>query len=198
MTSLRTIGLAMILGCSHAPGPTPPAAVPIQPTHVASSIAGPAGKLRVDDGGSGTGAPVIFVHGLGGDRHTWDAELAHLRASRRALAFDLHGSGESAPSASADYAIDSMVADLAAVVDATHAPRVIVVGHSFGAEVVGAFAGKYPDRVAGVILVDATPDFSGAGPDDLDQTEKAFIANRHKQWQGMLRGAAPGVSERVL
>ena len=196
MSSLRTIGIAMILGCSHAPASTPPAPTAIQPAAVGGSIAGPAGKLRVDDGGSGAGAPVIFVHGLGGDRHTWDAELAHLRASRRALAFDLHGSGESAPSA--DYTIDSMVADLAAVVDATHAPRVILVGHSFGADVVGAFAGKYPDRVAAVILVDPTPDFTGAGPDDLDETEKAFIANRHKQWEGMLRGAAPGVSDRVL
>ena len=197
MILLRTLGIALILGCSHAP-PTPAAPVAIQPAIVNGSIAGPAGKLRVDDGGTGTGAPVILVHGLAGDRHTWDAELAHLRTSRRALAFDLHGFGESAPSGSNDYSIDSMVADLAAVVDATHAPRVILVGHSFGADVVGAFAGKYPDRVAGLIVVDPTPDFSGASPEDLDETEKAFIANRHKQWEGMLRGSAPGVSERVL
>jgi len=198
MTPLRALGIATILGCSHAPATTPPAPGANQPTTMGSFIAGPWGKLRIDDGGSGAGAPVIFVHGLGGDRHTWDAELAHLRPSRRALAFDLHGFGESAPPGSGDYSIDSMVADLATVVDATHVPRVVVVGHSFGADVVGAFAGKYPDRVAGVILVDPTPDFTGAGPADLDETEKAFIANRHKQWEGMLRGAAPGVSERVL
>ena len=60
----------------------------------ASAVAGPRGALRVDDGGSG-GLPVVFVHGNGGNLTQWKAQLEHLRTSRRAVALDLHGMGES-------------------------------------------------------------------------------------------------------
>src|SRR5687768_15795797 len=86
-----------------APAAAPPAAAPRR--ELASGfVDGPAGKIRVDDGGSG-GVPVLFVHGLSGRHDVWKSQLGHLRASRRAAALDLRGHGESA--GGGDYTIDA-------------------------------------------------------------------------------------------
>jgi len=54
------------------------------PATPADRVAGPAGPLYVDDGGTG-GLPVVFVHGYGGDSEQWSAQLAHLRPTRRVV-----------------------------------------------------------------------------------------------------------------
>src|SRR3954466_15117171 len=85
---------------------------------------GPRGQLHVDDGGTG-GLPVVFVHSAAGSTAHWEAQLAHLRVSRRALAVDLRGHGRSAPSRDGDYRIASMAEDLRAVLDHLGLARVV-------------------------------------------------------------------------
>lgn len=50
-------------------------------------VAGPAGSLHVDDGGSGDLA-VVFVHAFGGNTTHWSAQLEHPRKKRRTVALD--------------------------------------------------------------------------------------------------------------
>ena len=85
---LALLSLALGVACAvrAAPGAAPASR---------EWIPGPRGRLRVDDGGSGDGVPVVFVHGNGGNRTQWAATLVHLRQSRRAIAFDLAGMGDS-------------------------------------------------------------------------------------------------------
>ena len=45
----------------------------------------------------GTGRPLLMVHGLGADMHTWDPLLDALRGSRELVLIDLPGHGKSAP-----------------------------------------------------------------------------------------------------
>lgn len=80
-------------------------------------IDGPQRKLCVDDGGKG-GLPVVLVHSNGGNRTHWAAQLSHLRQSRRAIAFDLRGMGESARAANGDYSVEAFADDVAVVADA--------------------------------------------------------------------------------
>ena len=114
-------------------------------------VKGPQGRLRVDDGGSGRGVPVLFVHGNGASRVQWRHQLEHLRPSRRAVAFDLRGMGESELARNHDYSIDAMTDDVQAVADALQLRRFVIVGHSFGGNVVAAYVAKHPDRVAAVV-----------------------------------------------
>ncbi|MEW5870748.1 MAG: alpha/beta fold hydrolase [Chloroflexota bacterium] len=72
--------------------------------------------IFVDDAGSGS-VPVIFVHSLAGNTQQWCAQLDHLRETRRAIAFDLRGHGQSAAPANGDYAIEAMAQDIRTVVD---------------------------------------------------------------------------------
>jgi pimeloyl-ACP methyl ester carboxylesterase len=125
--------------------------------HTLSSpfVQGPQGRLHVDDGGSGRGVPVLFVHGNGANLTQWRHQLEHVRATRRAVAFDLRGMGQSDPARDTNYSVDAMTDDVQAVADALHLRRFIIVGHSYGGAVVAAYAAKHPERVAGVVFADA-------------------------------------------
>lgn len=167
------------------------------------SVRGPSWGLRVEDGGSG-GIPVVFVHGLAGDHSVWAAQLAHLRRSRRAVALDLHGMGESAPSASGDYSIGSFAADVAAVVVELRLGRVVLVGHSMGGHVIAAVAAARPGMVAGLLFDDPAGDLSKFPRKAIEEQWLAkmepgsYDAFVDSWFGGMLSAAAPQVREQVM
>jgi pimeloyl-ACP methyl ester carboxylesterase len=168
-------------------------------------VNGPNGRLRVDDGGPAASAavPVLFIHGLASNHHVWDEALAHVRTTRRAIALDLHGMGESAAPASATYSIDSFAADVGAVLDAYHVDRVVLVGHSMSGTVATAYAGAHPERVAGIFYVDPTPDASGFPASAVAQLEASTVPERYVAFAdgfygSMLEGAQPTTRERVM
>jgi pimeloyl-ACP methyl ester carboxylesterase len=131
-------------------------------------IEGPRGRLRVDDGGDG-GIPVLFVHGNGSNRTQWAAQLDHLRRTRRAVAFDLAGMGESEPASDGDYSVGGFAKDVAAVADGLRLDRFALVGHSYGGAVGAAYAGKHPDRLAGLVFADVAGDLRGTPPEGLEK-----------------------------
>ncbi len=196
-----TIALTLGAACGRRtpdPAPAPPAA-----GATLLWVDGPSGKVRVEDGGSG-GVPVVFVHGLAGDRSVWAAQLAHLRRSRRAVALDLHGMGESAPSPSGDYTVPSVAADVAAVVEALRLGRVVLVGHSLGGHVIAAAAAARPAATAALVFDDPAGDLSRLPRADI---EARFLARMEPAsydafvvaWFGeMLAAARPEVRERVM
>jgi pimeloyl-ACP methyl ester carboxylesterase len=123
-------------------------------------IAGPAGNLFVRDGGEEhTGAlPVLFVHSLAGNGGQWALQLDHLRRHRRAVAIDLRGHGDSDPADDGDYTIPAFAGDVAAVADELALRRFVLAGHSLGASVAIEYAGRHPERVAGLLLADPNGD----------------------------------------
>jgi len=166
-------------------------------------IEGPAGRIRVSDGGGGDSLPVVLVHGMTGDVAYWAAQLDHLRKSRRAVAFDLRGHGLSDPPADGDHSIDGFAADVAAVVDALDLPAFVLVGHSFGAAVVAAYAGRHPRRVASLVLGDPTEDLSHYPRESLDAFLASLRTNAYEQvvtetFSRALHQATPEVRSLVL
>ncbi len=135
-----------------------PAAVPGE----ALWIAGPAGNLYVRDGGAAdsNAVPFLFVHSLAGNGGQWALQLDHLRRHRRAAALDLRGHGESDPAENGDYSIAGLAGDVAAAADQLGLRRFILAGHSLGATVAIEYAGRHPERVAGLLLVDPNGDMS--------------------------------------
>ncbi|MGH9317999.1 MAG: alpha/beta fold hydrolase [Thermoanaerobaculia bacterium] len=144
-------------------------------------VEGPQGRLRVDDGGSGD-PPVVFVHGNGANRTQWAAQLAHLRGSRRAVAFDLRGMGESAPATSADYSVEGFSQDVTAVVNALEIHRFFLVGHSYGGAVICAYAGKHPERLAGLLFADSAGDLSLTPPGEIETLRRGLDAGSYEQF----------------
>jgi pimeloyl-ACP methyl ester carboxylesterase len=138
-----------------------------------SFVKGGAGKLRVSDGAEG-GMPVVLVHGLASELETWRPVLDRLRASRRTIAYDQRGHGQSDPAG--EYSIAALAGDLDRVVDELNLPRFWLAGHSFSGTVVSAYAAGHPEKVAGVIYVDAVGDVSRA-PSEMKDDFRQHDAN---------------------
>ncbi len=182
-------------------GPTNDPVEPRAPRPV-EWVDGPAGRIRVDDGGAG-GVPVLFVHGLAGDRTVWREQLDRVRQTRRAIAVDLRGHGESSPSESGDYSIPAFVADVVAVANALKLDRFVLVGHSLGGSVAAGYAGASPERVAGILLADpsgvGTKVPRGEAEAMLRQMAPGTYARFVSRYFGaLLEGADPACRERVL
>lgn len=140
--------------------PEHPVPEPAPPESVSGWIAGPAGNLHVRDGGvMETGAlPVLFLHSLAGNGGQWALQLDHLRRRRRAVALDFRGHGDSDPAENGDYSIAGLAGDVEATADQLGLRRFVLVGHSLGASVAIEYAGRHPERVAGLLLADPSGD----------------------------------------
>ena len=166
------------------------------------SIAGAQGRLRVDDGGRG-GLPVLLIHGNGGNRTQWKAQLEHLRATRRAVAFDLRGMGESEPAGDADYSVAGFSQDVAVVADTLGLDRFVLVGHSYGGAVVADYAGRHPGRVAGLVFADVAGDIRETPPKALAALRDGLLPEHYedftRRWfQGILSGGTDATKSAVL
>jgi pimeloyl-ACP methyl ester carboxylesterase len=127
------------------------------PTTTLSFVPGKAGRLRVEEAGSGL-TPVVLLHGNGGDRTHWRRTLPHLSEGRRTVCFDLRGMGESEAPADGDYSLEALVEDVRSVADALGLQRFALIGHSFGGTVVAAACQSMPERLAGALFLDASGD----------------------------------------
>jgi len=160
-------------------------------------IVGPAGTLHVDDGGT-SGVPVVFVHSFAGSTAHWSAQLDRLRKSRRALALDLRGHGQSSRPLRDDYAVESFAKDIAVVADSFGLKRFVLVGHSLGGAAAIAYAGTHPERVAGLLLAGAP----GKVPEDQARQIMAALESDYEKvtedyWYTLLEGAQPWVKKQV-
>lgn len=117
-------------------------------------VSGPAGKLVVTTEGDG-GLPVLFVHDNAGDHTHWQEAQHGLET--RTLALDLRGLGDSA-GGHGPFGVEAGVEDLLAVSEALLPGKFLLVGHGFGGAVAGAFAAYYPERLAGLLYVEAPGD----------------------------------------
>ncbi len=97
----------------------------------------------------GEGTPwVLALHGWRRDHQDFSAVLAS--AGMDAVALDLPGFG-SAPAPEKVWGTPEYADAVAAMLDEM-APRVVVLGHSFGGRVAVHLAARRPDRIAGLVL----------------------------------------------
>ena len=102
----------------------------------------------------GSGSPaLVFVHGWSCNRRYWDGQLVPLSATACVVALDLAGHGESGVTRKT-WSIAAFGADVAAVVDALVLERVILVGHSMGADVILEASRFVRNRICGLVWVD--------------------------------------------
>jgi len=105
----------------------------------------------------GKGSPTIILEG-GTDSSGIDqfAGLTDPLGQRAATcAYDRVGTGRSDPPVARRRTIDDVVADLKGLIDSAKLPApYLLVGQSGGGNVAIHYAGRHPERVAGVILID--------------------------------------------
>jgi len=100
----------------------------------------------------GQGDPVLFLNGLGGDHLYWLGQLRAFGKHYQCLALDHRDVGQSSYAAE-PYTIQTLAADLAALVHKLQLPAVHVVGLSMGGMIAQELALSSPQLVRSLVLV---------------------------------------------
>jgi pimeloyl-ACP methyl ester carboxylesterase len=113
-------------------------------------------KLEVLDWG-GVGRPIILHAGLGYDAHVWDKFAPKLTAHHHVYGITRRGFGaSSAPSPVDDnYSADRLGDDVLAVMDQLRLDRPVLVGHAKAGQELSSIGSRHPEKVAGLIYLDA-------------------------------------------
>lgn len=109
------------------------------------------------------GVPLLLLHGFGNDAHIWEDFAPAVAPYYRTLALDHRGHGDSAWDPERRYDHDTMVADVECATEALGIGRLVLVGHSLGGRIATLFAGRHPERMAGLVLVDIGPELDPRG-----------------------------------
>ena len=110
-------------------------------------------RLEVLDWG-GSGRPIVLLAGGGNTAHVFDDFAPKLTAHYHVYGITRRGFGASGYSAT-DHPADRLGEDVVAVIDALNLKRPILVGHSIAGVELSSVANNHPDRVAGLVYLDA-------------------------------------------
>ena len=110
-------------------------------------------RIGYVEAGGGDETPIVFLHGVGSDKSVWHPQLDHFGKTRRAIAFDYPGYGDSDPAPDGTTRDDYAAAILAAM-HALGVERAHVCGLSLGGVVAIAIHHAAPEQCASLILAD--------------------------------------------
>jgi len=96
---------------------------------------------------------LLFVHGWSCDSRYWREQGPYFAGRYKVVTVDLAGHGHSGQNRKI-YSLESFGQDVNAVMEELDARKVILIGHSFGGEIVAEAARLAPNRVIGIIGID--------------------------------------------
>jgi len=102
----------------------------------------------------GAAQSLVMLHGVASNHTRWSEFVTHtgLAKTWNLLRPDLRGHGDSMFHGRINRG--RWVADLKAIMEHEALPRVVLLGHSLGAEIALDFSATYPDSVVGLVLID--------------------------------------------
>jgi pimeloyl-ACP methyl ester carboxylesterase len=95
---------------------------------------------------SGTGKPVMLLHGFGEDSSVWDKQVAYLQPDFKVIVPDLPGSGKS--EMVVDMSMEGLAEVVHAIMEAENAGTCPVIGHSMGGYITLALVEKHGKQVS--------------------------------------------------
>ena len=104
---------------------------------------------------TGSGRPLVFVHGgwLNGD--AWRAQVDSFAPEYRVVTLDVRGHGRSGATDTRRYSVDLFTDDLENLLDHLDVERPYLCGLSLGSMIVQAYLDRHPGRARGAILAGA-------------------------------------------
>jgi pimeloyl-ACP methyl ester carboxylesterase len=158
---MRLVILALVVAIPLLP----PGSIAQQPTETRADVSphtshfvevGDGVELEVLDWG-GAGRALVLLAGLGNTAHVYDQFAPKLTDINRVVGITRRGHGRSgAPSAG--YDADGLADDVLVVLDAFNLDRPVLVGHSIASEEMSSLAARYPQRLGGLVYLDAAYD----------------------------------------
>jgi len=120
---------------------------------------------------AGSGPPIVFAHGLGGNHLSWWQQVAHFAKRHTCIVFSHRGFTPSSP-VSGTNAPDAYVDDLAALIDELRLGQVTLVAQSMGGWTCLGYALREPAKVRALVMA------CTAGPINCSQLD----AEKFKDW----------------
>jgi pimeloyl-ACP methyl ester carboxylesterase len=98
--------------------------------------------------------PLVLVNGWTGDHRIFMPQIAHFGQTRRVVAINLRGHGDSdAPKQ--DYTMAGFADDIAWQCAELALQRPVVIGHSLGGAIALEMCGRHPELASGLIMIDS-------------------------------------------
>lgn len=120
------------------------------------------GKIHYRDEGNKNGPAILLIHGSSSLLQTWEPVVALLGDRYRLISLDLYGHGLTGPQARGDYSADANIAAAVKILDTVGVDQAYWVGNSMGGWLSWRAGLAVPERVSGLVLIDA----SGAQTDE--------------------------------
>lgn len=115
---------------------------------------------------SGSGPALVLLAGLGSKGSDFDTFARALHPKFHVYAVTRRGYGHSsAPEPTAEnYSADRLADDVLAVLDHLHLIKPLLVGHSLAGEELSSIGTRHPERIAGLVYLDAGYRYALSGP----------------------------------
>jgi non-heme chloroperoxidase len=125
-------------------------------------------RVEVLDWG-GTGRPIVLLAGLGNTAHVFDSFAPKLTSQYHLYGITRRGIGSSSAPDSG-YSADRLGDDVLAVMTELKLDKPVLVGHSIAGEELSSIGTRHPERIAGLIYLDAIAPYSYVDPSEGDMT----------------------------
>lgn len=102
----------------------------------------------------GSGRPLVFLAGMGNTAHVFDTFAPKFTDAHHVYGITRRGFGESSVPKDG-YSADRLGDDVLAVFDTLKLARPVLAGHSVAGTELSSIASRHPERVAGLVYLDA-------------------------------------------
>lgn len=116
---------------------------------------------------TGSGLPVVCLHGGWQDHHSWQRQVDRLADEYRMIAVDIRGHGRTGPTDSRHYSIELFADDLERLLAALEVDHPLLAGISVGGMVIQTYLDRHPDAARGAVVggpVQSMPPIDLPGP----------------------------------
>ncbi|WP_298302036.1 alpha/beta hydrolase [uncultured Erythrobacter sp.] len=113
-------------------------------------------EVHLRDEGPRDALPIILLHGSAADLHTWQPWADGLSSDYRVIRYDQIGHGLTGPAVGGTYTLADFTGDVERIADHLGLERFVLGGNSMGGWVTAGYALENPERLAGIVLVDAS------------------------------------------
>ena len=168
--------LTIVLRSAAQPPPSAPSTNPaVQLLQTEPGI-----HIQVLDWG-GSGPPLVLLAGLGGTAEGFQSFALDLRLRFHVYGITRRGyGGSSVPTPTGEnYSADRLADDVLSVLDQLHLQRPLLVGHSLAGEELSSIGSRHPERVAGLVYIDAGYRYALSRPGLNDLQIDTITMRRH-------------------
>lgn len=109
-----------------------------------------------DEGNPNDSLPLILIHGTASSLLTWDSSVQLLKKQHRIIRFDLPGYALTGPNPEKDYGFDFYTQFVDSCINRLRISRCFLAGNSLGGGIAWHYTLAHAEKVARLILVDAS------------------------------------------